>query len=147
MTRKEIELMVLLQDLCLAFVINAAATILNGGFVTTDLFLVGMFQAFCINYISGLAIPVAKIGTNAAKSAGLQEGSLSYKLLRTFVINAIFVTIVSFTIALINVGPSLEVFFIWIQTYPILHLVGFVTSVLIEDPCAELAGVMLGLVE
>jgi hypothetical protein len=147
MPRKQIELMVLLQDLCLAFVINAAATILNGGFVTTDLFLVGMFQAFCINYISGLAIPVAKIGTNAAKSAGLQEGSLPYKLLRTFVINAIFVTIVSFTIALINVGPSLEVVFVWIQTYPILHLVGFVTSVLIEDPCAELAGVMLGLVE
>ena len=143
MTRKEIELMVLLQDLCLAFVINAAATILNGGFVDTPTFLVGMFEAFCINYISGLAIPVAKIGTRVAQSAGLQEGTQAYKVLRTFVINAIFVTIVSFTIALINVGPSLEVFFIWIQTYPILHLVGFVTSVLIEDPCAELARTIL----
>ena len=143
MSRKQIELMVLLQDLCLAFVINSAATILNGGFVTTDLFLVGMFQAFCINYISGLAIPVAKIGASVANATGLKDGTLAHKLLRVFVINAIFVTIVSFTIALINVGPHMEVFGIWIKTYPILHLVGYITSVLIEGPCGELAGVIL----
>lgn len=143
MSRKQIELMVLLQDLCLAFVINSAATILNGGFVDTPTFLVGMFEAFCINYISGLAIPVAKIGAAAADGAGLKPGSLPHKLLRVFVINAIFVTIVSFTIALINCGAGTEVVFVWIRTYPILHLVGFVTSVLIEGPCGELAGVIL----
>lgn len=143
MSRKQIELMVLLQDLCLAFVINAAATILNGGFVDTPTFLVGMFEAFCINYISGLAIPVAKIGTVAAAGVGLKEGSLPYKVLRTFVINGIFVTIVSFTIALINLGAVPGLVGIWWQTYPILHLVGFITSLLIEDPCGVLAGVIL----
>ena len=56
-------MMVLLQDLVLAFVINSTATILNGGFVDTWTYLVGMFEAFSINYIAGLIIPVAKIGT------------------------------------------------------------------------------------
>lgn len=143
MSRKQIELMVLLQDLCLAFVINSAATILNGGFVDTPTFLVGMFEAFCINYIAGLAIPVAKIGAAVADSTGLKDGTLPHKLLRVFVINAIFVTIVSFTIALINCGPVPNILSIWIKTYPILHLVGYVTSVLIEGPCGELAGVIL----
>lgn len=143
MSRKQIELMVLLQDLCLAFVINSAATVLNGGFVDTPTFLVGMFEAFCINYISGLAIPVAKLGTMAAAGAGLKEGTLGYKVLRTFVINGIFVTIVSFTIALINLGAVPGLVAVWWRTYPILHLVGFITSLLIEDPCGELAGAIL----
>jgi hypothetical protein len=143
MTRKETELMVLLQDLCLAFVINSAATILNGGFVDTGTYLVGMFEAFCINYISGLAIPVALIGTAAANAAGLKEGSLGHRVLRTFVINAIFVTIVSFTIALINLGAVPGIVAIWWKTYPILHLVGFVASLLIEKPCQALAKTIL----
>ena len=58
MTAKQTQLMVLLQDLVLAFVINSAATILNGGFTETGVYLVGMFMAFCINYTAGLIIPV-----------------------------------------------------------------------------------------
>ena len=56
-----------------------------------------------------------------------------------FVINAIFVTIISFTIALINLGPVPELIGIWWSTYPVLHLVGYLTSVLIEKPVMKLA--------
>lgn len=139
MTPKQIQMHVLLQDLVLAFVINSAATILNGGFTDTGVYLVGMFMAFSINYVAGIIIPVAKIGTAVASGIGLKDGKFLHKLVRIFIINAIFVTIISFTIALINVGPKPEVFGIWWSTYPILHLVGYVTSVLIEAPSAELA--------
>lgn len=131
--------MILLQDLVLAFVINSTATILGGGFKATDLYLVGMFEAFSINYIAGLFIPVEKIGRAVAGGIGLKDGSLPHKLVRIFIINAIFVTIISFTIALINCGPVPNIVSIWIKTYPILHIVGYVTSVLIETPCANLA--------
>ena len=62
MTKKQTEMMILIQDLVLAFVINSAATILNGGFTETSVYLVGMFEAFSINYIAGLIIPVERIG-------------------------------------------------------------------------------------
>jgi hypothetical protein len=139
MTRKQTEMMVLLQDLILAFVINSSATILGGGFTDTWRYLVGMFEAFSINYIAGLIIPVERIGGAVAKGVGLKEGSLPHKLVRVFVINAIFVTIISFTIALINCGPVEDLVSIWLTTYPVLHLVGYVTSLLIETPCRELA--------
>ncbi len=132
-------MMILLQDLVLAFVINSTATILNGGFQTTDLYLIGMFEAFSINYIAGLFIPVEKIGRAAAGGIGLKDGTFLFKLVRVFIINAIFVTIISFTIALINCGPVPDLVSIWFRTYPVLHLVGFVTSLLIETPCANLA--------
>ena len=139
MTKKQTQMLVLLQDLVLAFVINGAATVLGGGFVATDLFLVGMFQAFCINYIAGIIIPVERAGRAVAGALHLKDGTLPHKLVRIFIVNAIFVTTVSFGIALLNVGVSSSVFPIWWSTYPVLHLVGYLTSLLIEKPCTELA--------
>lgn len=131
--------MVLIQDLVLAFVINSTATILSGGFQDTWLYLVGMFEAFSINYIAGLIIPVDRIGRVVASGIGLKDGSFAHKLVRIFIINAIFVTIISFCIALINCGPDEAILSIWWKTYPILHLTGLITSVLIEKPCMNLA--------
>ena len=75
----------------------------------------------------------------AANALGLKEGTFLHKLVRVFVINAIYVTIISFTIALINCGPVPDIFSIWMKTYPVLHIVGLVTSLLIEDTCIDLA--------
>lgn len=143
MTAKQTQMLVLLQDIVLAFVINSAATILGGGFTDTGVYLVGMFMAFSINYIAGLIIPVEKIGRAMAGGIGLKDGSFLYKLVRIFIINAIFVTIISFTIALINCGPVPDIVQIWLGTYPVLHLVGLVTSMLIESPCMELAKALI----
>lgn len=139
MSGKQTQMMILIQDLVLAFVINSAATILNGGFQNTGVYLVGMFMAFSINYTAGLIIPVERIGRAVAGGIGLKDGTLPHKLVRIFVINALFVTIISFTIALINLGPVPGLAGIWWSTYPILHLVGYLTSVLIEKPAMELA--------
>ena len=142
MTKKQEVRFVVIQDLILAFVINTAATILNGGFTDTLTYLAGMFQAFSINYVAGAMIPVPKLGKAAADAAGFRAGTGLYKFVRIFVTNAIFVTIISFTIALINCGPVKEIFSVWIQTYPILHVVGLVTSFFTEDFCIDLAGIL-----
>lgn len=143
MKGKQLQLMILIQDLVLAFVINSAATILGGGFTQTGVYLCGMFMAFSINYVAGLIIPVERIGRTVAGGIGLKDGTLPHKLVRIFVINAIFVTIISFTIALINLGPVPELVGVWWKTYPILHLVGYLTSVFIEKPTMELAKTLL----
>lgn len=139
MTKRQEMIFTVIQDLMLAFVINSAATILNGGFTDTWVYLAGMFEAFSINYVAGAALPVPRAGMAAANALGLKEGTFAHKLVRVFVINAIYVTIISFTIALINCGPVPDIFSIWMKTYPILHIVGLVTSLLIENTCIELA--------
>lgn len=139
MTKRQEMIFTVIQDLMLAFVINSAATILNGGFTDTWVYLAGMFEAFSINYVAGAALPVPRAGMAAANALGLKEGTFVHKLVRVFVINAIYVTIISFTIALINCGPVPDIFSIWFRTYPILHIVGLVTSLLIENTCIDLA--------
>lgn len=139
MTKKQEAMFTLIQNLVLAFVINSAATVLNGGFTETGIYLVGMFEAFSINTVAGIMIPVPKIGKGAANALKLIEGSFLHKFVRIFVINAIFVTIISFCIALINCGWIPELVSIWMKTYPILHIVGLITSLLSEDACITLA--------
>lgn len=139
MTKRQVELQILLQDLILAFVINTTATILAGGFQEATSYLVGMFQAFCINYIAGLIIPVDAIGNIVANKIIIKRAPIAHKAVRLFVVNAIFVTIVSFTIALIHVGVTPQVVQVWITTYPVLHLVGYFTSLAIEAPCVRLS--------
>ena len=53
---------------------------------------------------------------------------------RNLIINAIYVTIVSFCMALIGVGIGENLIPAWWSTYPILHVVGFITSLIIEKP-------------
>ena len=143
MSKKQLQMMILIQNLVLAFVINSAATILNGGIQTPGSYLLGMFMAFSINYIALWLIPVVKIGQSVADGLRLKAGKLPHKLVRIFVINAIFVTIISFSIAMLNLGLTEGLVGIWWSTYPILHLVGYITSVLIEKPAMELAQVLV----
>ena len=141
MPKKQAILFEVIQDLILAFVINTAATILNGGFTDTWVYLIGMFEAFSINYVAGVAIPVPATGRKVADliCGKKEKENFIHFFIRVFVTNAIFVTIISFTIALINVGPHVEVFGIWWKTYWILHLVGLITSLLTEKGCIALA--------
>ena len=142
MSKKTETLFVVIQDLVLAFVINSAATILGGGFETPGLYLIGMFEAFSINYIAGLILPVPKIGTRVADWLGISSVRFLHKFVRIFISNAIYVTIISFCIALINCGPVPGIIKIWFSTYPMLHLVGLLTSLLTENSCMALADIL-----
>lgn len=143
MNKKQEQMMIFLQDLCLAFIINFAATIANGGFTTVGNFLIGMFMAFAINYIAGIIIPADICGNAVAKFFRCKENTFIYKLVKIFIINAIYVTIISFCLALLYVGPKVEVIETWWKTYWILFLVGFVASVLLERGCSKLAKIFI----
>ena len=59
---------------------------------------------------------------------------------RNLIVNAIYVTIISFSVALIHVGISQglgHTVRVWISTYFQLHLVGLITGLIIEKPVAR----------
>ena len=146
MTKGQEQMFVLIQDLCLAFIINGAATICAGGISNVGgpvMFMLGMFIAFTTNYIAGIIIPVNLCGNAVCKLFHLKPGTFPHKLVRIFIINAIYVTIVSLTIALFINGATMEAMKGWWQTYWILHLTGFVASVLLESGCIALAKVFI----
>ena len=84
-------------------------------------------------------IPVGRIGKWFAEDiCHTKPGTFAEMVTRNLIINAIYVTIVSFCMALIHVGFAENLFKVWISTYFQLHLVGLITSIVIEKPVAAL---------
>lgn len=129
----------IITNICMALAINTAATILAGGDTLAG-WVTGCCQAFTINTVAAIIVPVGKIGRWFAEDVckGKPGGIIEF-LARNFIINAIYVTIVSFCIALIHMGFSKELISGWASTYVQLHIVGFVTSLIIEKPVTYLA--------
>ncbi len=124
----------IITNICMALAINTAATILSGG-DTLQGFVRGCCCAFTINTVAAILIPVWKTGRWFAEEICRQKpGSFGEMLCRNFIINAIYVTIVSFCMALIGVGIGDKLIPAWWSTYPILHVVGLFTSLIIEKP-------------
>ena len=146
MNKKQEQLFVLIQDLCLAFIINSAATILMGGIANVGgvgYFLLGCLIPFTINYIAGLIIPVSLVGNAVANFFRCKQGSFIHYVVRIFIINAIYVTIISITISLLNNGCTIDAITKWWETYYILHIVGFIASLLLERGCIKLAKIII----
>ncbi len=125
-------------NVLMALSINTAATILAGG-DTLSGWVQGCCCAFTVNTIAAVIIPVGRIGAwFARKVCKTKETGFWEMLARNFIINAIYVTIVSFSMAVIHVGLGPATFGTWISTYFHLHLVGLVTSLVIEKPVQAL---------
>ena len=123
-----------LTNVLMALAINSTAVYLAGwnGFAG---WFMGFSCAFTINTIAAAVIPVGVIGKWFAETVcGRKPGTFTEMLARNLIINAIYVTIISFCMALIAVGPRPGLIGAWLSTYPILHAVGFITSVVIEKP-------------
>ena len=124
----------IITNVCMALSINTAATILAGGDSVQD-WVRGCCCAFTINTVAAIIIPVGLIGKWFAENICKQRvGSLGEMFFRNLIINAIYVTIVSFCMALIGVGISENLIPAWWSTYPILHVAGLITSLIIEKP-------------
>ncbi|MCR5526029.1 MAG: hypothetical protein K6F39_01430 [Lachnospiraceae bacterium] len=125
-------------NLIMALSINTAATFLAGG-DTLQGWVKGCACAFTINTIELAIIPVGAIGQWFSKDVcHSSDGSLLEFLSRNFIINAINVTVVSFCMAMVNVGINASTVPAWLGTYLQLHLVGLVTGLIIERPAAWL---------
>jgi hypothetical protein len=123
-----------ITNVLMALSINSTAVLLAGGDSLPG-WVRGCCCAFTINTIAAAIIPVGAIGKWFAETICKRTpGTVTEMIARNFIINAIYVTIISFCMALLVVGFSSDLIPVWLSTYPILHLVGFVTSLVIEKP-------------
>lgn len=126
-------------NVCMALSINTTATILAGGDSLAG-WVRGCCCAFTINTVAAIILPMGMIGSWFAEEICKQKpGTFLEMLARNFIVNAIYVTIVSFCMAIINVGVGDSLIAVWFSTYPILHIVGLITSLVIEKPVTKLA--------
>ncbi|BAK43974.1 hypothetical protein [Eggerthella sp. YY7918] len=118
---------VVLCDLVLAVVINTSAMLLSGAAITFASWYPGTASAFFTNVLLQLIVPVPAIGQ--AISRPLADSKARF-VLSVFVENLIFVTCISFTMAVLQAGdrPVLDV---WLQTYVQLMIVGYLTSLVL----------------
>ena len=128
----------IVTNVLMALSINTAATILAGGNTIAG-WVTGCCCAFTINTIAAVIIPVGKIGKWFAEDiCRTKPGTFPEMLARNFRINSIYVTIVSFSMALIHVGAGPDLISTWLSTYFQLHAVGLVTGLIIEKPVAAI---------
>ena len=118
---------VILCDLVLAIVINTSAMLLGGAPITFVTWYPGVACAFFTNVLLQLVLPVPLIGQVLSKPL---EGSKARPILSVFVENLVFVTCISFTMAIIQSSgrPIVEV---WLQTYVYLVIIGYITSLIL----------------
>lgn len=127
-----------ITNICMALSINTTATLLAGGDILSG-WVKGFCCAFTINTVAAVILPVGAIGKWFAEDLlKTKPGRFSEMLARNFIINAIYVTIVSLSMALINVGAGDEFLGAWWSSYPILHVVGLITGLIIEKPLKAL---------
>ena len=125
-------------NVCMALSINSTATILAGGDSLAG-WVRGCCCAFTINTVAAIILPMGLIGSWFSEDVcRTKKGTFPEMLARNFIVNAIYVTIVSFCMAIINVGVGSSLISAWFSTYPILHIVGLITSLIIEIPVTRL---------
>jgi len=125
-----------LTNVLMALSINTTATLLAGGDTLAG-WVRGCCCSFTINTVIAAILPMGLIGCWFAEGVcKTKKGTFLEMLARNFIVNAIFVTIISFCMAVINVGIGNSLISAWFSTYPMLHVVGLVTSLVIEKPVA-----------
>ena len=116
---------VLVNDIVLALVINTSATLLAGAPMEWGTWYPYTCVAFTTNVVAQLLIPTVSIAQSLTR--GL-DGKAARPYAAIFVENLIFVTIISLTEAVTQVGPA-QMLVAWSQTFLQLVLIGYVTSV------------------
>ncbi|MCC6099726.1 MAG: ABC transporter ATPase [Olsenella sp.] len=115
----------ILNDLILALVINTSATLLAGVPLTWANWYPYTCVAFTTNVVGQLVLPTGAWARAATRRMADGTGRL---LAQVFIENLIFVTVISLTEAVTQVGPS-GMLAAWSATYLQLVAIGYVTSV------------------
>ena len=117
----------LVNDIVLALVINTSATLLAGAPMAWGTWYPYTCVAFTTNVVAQLLIPTVSISQSLTKGLA-SKAARPYAAI--FIENLIFVTIISLTEAVTQVGPA-QMLAAWSQTYLQLVLIGYVTSVVL----------------
>ena len=121
-------LAVILSDLVLAIVINTSAMLLGGAEITFQAWYPGTASAFFTNVLLQLVLPVPAAGQAASK---FLEGNKARPILSVFVENFIYVTCISFTMAVVQTPAGGDIIASWLSTYVWLVLIGYITSLVL----------------
>lgn len=119
---------VVLCDLVLAVVINTSAMVLSSAPISFQTWYPGTASAFFTNALLQLVLPVPAAGQVATRPL---EGLRIRPVFSVFVENFIFVTCISFTMAVIQTPAGGSVIAAWLSTYGCLVLIGYVTSLIL----------------
>lgn len=117
----------ILQDLVLAVVINTSAMLMTGAAFSFQSWYPGTCAAFGTNVILQLILPVPAIGQALSKPFAQSRWRF---IVSVFIENLVFVTCISFTMALVQTGGA-GVVDAWLATYARLVIVGYVTSLVL----------------
>lgn len=122
-----INLITVLMDVVLAIVINTSAMLLSGASISFVSWYPGTCAAFATNVVIQLVAPVPLAAQAATSPLGERKGRPVFSV---FIENLIYVTLISFTMAVINTG-GVGVVEAWLATYGWLVLIGYVTSLVL----------------
>ena len=126
MTKWSLE--VILVDLVMAVVINTSAMTMAGDLSTFVTWYPGTASAFFTNVLLQLVIPVPAIARTLSSPL---EGKPGRCVLAAFVENLIFVTCISFTMAILQANGR-SVVDLWLETYVQLVAIGFLTLLICQ---------------
>lgn len=118
----------ILCDLVLALVINTSAMLIGGAQITFQAWYPGVASAFFTNVLLQLVLPVSGFAAAVTSWAGKRRWR---PIIQVFVENFVFVTCISFTMAVIQTPGGGDIVATWLSTYVALVLIGYVTSLVL----------------
>ena len=118
----------ILCDLVLALVINTSAMLIGGAEIAFQSWYPGVASAFFTNVLLQLVLPVPGFAAAVTGWAGERRWR---PVLQVFVENFIFVTCISFTMALIQTPTGGDVIATGFATYIPLVFIGYMTSLVL----------------
>lgn len=117
-------------NIYMALLINTAATLLAGGASLPE-WIRGCCTAFTINTIASVLLPVEEFSNwFGEKICKAKSGTFYDLVMQAAATNLVYVTIISFCMAVLNTGINQTTLPTWWTTYPLLLLTGIVGSVL-----------------
>ena len=128
-------------NIYMALLINTAATLLAGGASLPE-WIRGCCTAFTINTVASVLLPVEEFSNwFGEKICKAKSGTFYDFVMQAAATNLVYVTIISFCMAVLNTGINKTTLPTWWTTYPLLLLTGIVGSVLwaelIQHICRE----------
>lgn len=118
----------ILCDLVLALVINTSTMLIGGAEIAFQSWYPGVASAFFTNVLLQLVLPVPGFAVAVTGWVGEHRWR---PIVQVFVENFVFVTCISFTMALIQTPAGGDVVAAWLATYIQLVLIGYVTSLVL----------------
>ena len=117
-------------NIYMALLINTAATLLAGGASLPE-WIRGCCTAFTINTVASVLLPVEEFSNWFGKKICKAKSGTFYDLvMQAAATNLVYVTIISFCMAVLNTGISKTTLPTWWTTYPLLLVTGIVGSIL-----------------